>query len=144
MHRLAIFIIILFANTVAYGQLARKPQTPTPEPLIREAFMPKGTEVLLSYPMEGELDGEQIWRWRYHKRKLSDLSVTNALGEELTDEQIRNTLKKPTIVLLSRDGEPIHPYYLKVIKPDTLVIVDSTPIAEPEEKPRPVIEQSGK
>ena len=143
MYRLAIFTIILFANSVAYGQLARKPQTPTPEPLIREAFMPEGKDVLLSYPMEGELDGEQIWRWRYHKRKLADLNVTNAIGEELTEEQIRNTLKKPTIVLLSRDGEPIHPYYLKVIKPETLVIIDRTPEAAPEKKPRPVVERSG-
>lgn len=126
MYRLAILVIILAANSAAFGQLAQKPQTPKPEPLIREAFMPKGTDVLLSFPMETKLDGKPIWLWKYHKRELADLSVTNALGQELTEEQIRETLKKPVIVLLSSDGEPIHPYYLKVIKPETLVIVDGT------------------
>lgn len=136
MYRLAILALVVSANTTAYGQLTQKPQTPRPEPLIREAFMPRGTDVLLSYPMDAELDGKPIWLWKYHKRKLSNLSVTNALGQTLTEEQIRDALKRPSIVLLSSDGEPIHPYYLKVMKPETLVIVDRTPGAEPAARPR--------
>lgn len=136
MHRLITLAIILFANSAAYGQLAVKPQAPAPEPLIREAFMPKGTDVLLSYPMDAMLGEKPIWLWKYHKRKLADLSVTNAKGEQLTEEQIRVTLKKPTIILLSRDGQPVHPYYLKIMKPETLVILDRTPGAQPDKNPR--------
>lgn len=91
--------------------------------------MPKG-EVLLSYPMEATLDGKPIWLWKYHHRKVTDLVVTNALGEKLTEEEIRKTLGKPTMVLISADGKPVHPYYLKVMRPETLVIIDKTPKRE--------------
>ena len=127
MYRLTLLVVLLSASTDAYGQLTKKPQTPTPTPQIREAFMPEGDDILLSYPTDATLDGQPIWLWKYHKRKLTQLSVTNALGQKLTEEQIRNALKKPSIVLLSSDGRPIHSYYLKVIKPETLVIVDRTP-----------------
>ncbi len=30
------------------------------------------------------------------------------------------------MVLISADGEPVHPYYLKVMRPETLVIIDKT------------------
>ena len=136
MFRLTLLALVLSANAAAYGQLAVKPQNCEPEPLIREAFMPKGTDVLLSYPIDATLNAKPIWLWKYHSRKLSDLSVTNALGQKLTDEQIRKTLKKPTIVLISIDGKPVHPYYLKVIKPETLIIVDRTPGADYTKNPR--------
>lgn len=136
MYRLIFFVMVLSGNTTTYGQLAKKPQTPTPQPLIREAFIPAGTDVLLSYPMDSKLDGKDVWLWKYHKRKLSDLSVTNALGQKLSEEQIRKALKKPSIVLLSSDGKPIHSYYLKIIKPETLVIVDRSPGANPAKRPR--------
>lgn len=134
MLRLALLVVI-FSATAALGQLAKKPQAPAAEPLTREAFMP-GAEVLLSYPMDVRLDGKDIWLWKYHKRKLSDLTVTNALGQKLSEEQIRKALKKPSIVLLSSDGKPVAQYYLKIIKPDTLVIVDRTPGATPAKRPR--------
>lgn len=62
--------------------------------------------------------------------------MTNALGQKLTEEQIRKALRKPSIVLLSSDGKPIDPYYLKIIKPETLVIIDRTPDAKPAKRPR--------
>lgn len=136
MYRLVLVAIVFSTNTAAYGQLAKKPQTPTPAPLIREAFMPKGDDVLISYPMDAKLDGKPIWLWKYHKRKLADLSITNALGQELKTEEIRKTLQKPSVILLSTDGKPIHPYYLKVIKPDTLVIIDRTQQPKPIKKPK--------
>ena len=119
--------VVLSATSAAYAQLPDKPRTPTPTPEFREAFIPNGSDVLLSDPMDAELDGEPIWLWRYHKRKLADLVITNALGETLTDEQILNALDEPKIVLVSSDGEPVHPYYLQVIRPETLVIIDKTP-----------------
>ena len=91
--------------------------------MIREAFMPKD-EVLLSYPMEKKSSGEPRWLWKYHNRQLEDLVVTNVLGKKLTEEEIRNALSRPTVVLLSADGKPVHKYYLGVFKPETLVIID--------------------
>ena len=130
MFRLISVAFILSLTSVANSQLHIKPQTPTPTPLIREAFMPKG-DVLLSYPKDAVLDDMPIWHWGYHQRKLADLEITNALGEKLTETEIRKTLGKPTIVLISADGKPVHPYYLKVIRPDTLVIIDKTPKRDP-------------
>lgn len=135
MVRIALVAVVLLAASTANAQIVKKPQVPSPEPLTREAFMPAG-DVLLSYRMDAKLDGKDIWLWKYHKRKLADLSVTNAEGKELTEDQVRKALKKPSIVLLSSDGNPVAPYYLKVVKPDTLVIIDRTPGADPTDRPR--------
>ena len=97
--------------------------------------MPKD-DVLLSYPKDAKLNGKPIWHWGYHKRKLTDLVVTNALGKKLTEEEVRQTLAKPTIVLVSADGKPVHPYYLKAIRPETPIIIDTTPTRETAEKPK--------
>jgi hypothetical protein len=59
------------------------------------------------------------------------LRVTNALGKELKKEEILEALKKPPIIMLSRDGKTVHPYYLKIIKSETLVIIDKTPGVDP-------------
>ena len=133
MYRLISLVFALSLTSAAYAQLPIKPQAPTPTPLIREAFMPKG-DVLLSYPKDAILNDKPIWHWGYHQRKLTELVITNALGEKLTEKEIRKTLGKPTIVLISADGKPIHPYYLKVIRPDTLVIIDKTPKRENENR----------
>ncbi len=129
MYRLLSLAFVLSLSSAADAQLQVKPQTPTPTPLIREAFMPKG-DVLLSYPNDAIFNGKPIWLWAYHHRKLTDLVITNALGEKLTEQEIRKTLRKPTMVLISADGKPVHPYFLKVMRPDTLVIVDKTPKRE--------------
>lgn len=134
MRPLLSFAVVLLVTSTTSAQLPAKPQTPTPTPLYREAFMPKGDTVLLSYPMDAKLGGKPVWFWKYHKRNLGDLVITNALGEKVSENDVRKTLKTPTIVLVSSDGEPVHPYYLKVIKPDTLVIVDKTPERAPATK----------
>ena len=131
MSRLILVTVLLSVSSTAYGQIPDKPRSPTPTPLYREAFAPQGTEVLLSHPREWTSDGKPILLWQYHKRKLADLEITNAAGEELTEEEILKTLSKPTIVIVSSDGKPVHPYYLAVIKPDTLVIIDKAAEAEP-------------
>ena len=126
MFRLIPLLFVLSATSTALAQLPDKPRVPTPAPLIREAFIPKGGDVLLSYPMDAKLGGKPIWLWKYHKRKLTDLVITNALGEKLSNEAVLKALRKPAIVLVSINGKPIHPYYLKVIKPETLLIIDKT------------------
>lgn len=130
MHQVLFFLAAFSLTSAAKGQLAKKPQVPAASPLIREAFMPRGREVLLSYPMDSKHNGKAVWYWKYHKRKLSDLVITNAAGEKLTEEQIVRTLKSPTILVLSSDGKPVHPYYLKVMKPETLVVIDKKTLHE--------------
>ena len=127
----AIFVIVVLTlNSVANAQLQIKPKVPTPRPLIREAFMPKD-QVLLSYPLELKLAGKPTWHWKYHKRNLDDLVVTNALGEKLDEEKIRKILSKPTVLLVSADGKPVHKYYLTVYKPETLVVIDRAAAVQP-------------
>ena len=63
---------------------------------------------------------------KYHKKNLADLVVTIAAGKKLTAEEVLTALEKPTIVLISSDGNDVDPYYLKIVKPDTLVIVDES------------------
>jgi len=125
-NRLLSLAIVLSLSSAANAQLQVKPQTPTPTPLIREGFMPKD-DVLLSYSNDAIFNGKPIWLWAYHHRKLKDLVITNALGEKLTEQEIRKTLRKPTMLLISADGEPVHSYYLQVMQPETLVIIDKTP-----------------
>ena len=129
MYRLISLVVVLSMASVTNAQLPIKPQTPAPRPLIREAFMPKD-EVLLSFPMNIASAGKPIWLWKYHKKSLDDLDVTNLQGEKLTEPEIRKILAKPTIVLVSADGKPIHKYHQAVFKPETLVIIDKKP-AEP-------------
>lgn len=129
MYRMLSLLIVLCLTSTASAQLGAKPGTPSPRPFIREAFMPKD-EILLSYPMEKFELGKTRWLWKYHTRKPGDLVVSNASGEELSEKQIAETLKKPTMVLLSADGKPVHPYYLTVFKPETLVIIDKMPHEE--------------
>ena len=123
MRQLLCLAVVLSLASFANAELKIKPQVPTPRPLIREAFMPRD-EVLLSFPMDLALGGKPTWHWKYNKRKLADLEVSNAQGKKLSESEIREALRKPTVVLLSVDGKPVHEYYLSIMKPETLVIID--------------------
>ena len=61
---------------------------------------------------------------KYRKKKIADLIITNAVGKKQTAEDVLDALEKPKIALISSDGKKVDPYYLKIVKPDTLVIVD--------------------
>jgi hypothetical protein len=56
-----------------------------------------------------------------------DAKVYTAGGKEVDAKDVPEKLKKPTIVLLSANGQKVDPFYLKIIKEDTLVIVASPP-----------------
>jgi hypothetical protein len=58
-----------------------------------------------------------------------DAKVYTAGGKEVDAKDVPEKLKKPTIVLLSANGQKVDPFYLKIIKEDTLVIVSSPPQA---------------
>jgi hypothetical protein len=50
-----------------------------------------------------------------------------AAGKEVDARDLPEKLKKPTIVLLSADGQKVDPFYLKIIKESTLVLVGTAP-----------------
>jgi hypothetical protein len=54
---------------------------------------------------------------------VKDLSVTTADGKKLTAEEAMKKLAGGAIVVVSGDGKPVSPAFLKVFKDDTLVLV---------------------
>jgi hypothetical protein len=66
-----------------------------------------------------------------------DAKVYTAGGKEVGAKDVPDKLKKPTIALLSANGQKVDPFYLKIIKEDTLVIVAqaAAPAAPPQDKP---------
>jgi hypothetical protein len=55
--------------------------------------------------------------------KGEGVKVYTAAGKEVDAKDVPDKLKKPTVVLFAADGNKVDPFYLKVIKPDTLVVV---------------------
>lgn len=54
--------------------------------------------------------------------EVKDLAVTTADGKKLEKEEALKKLEKGGIVVVSGDGNPVSPAYLKVFKDDTLVL----------------------
>jgi hypothetical protein len=67
-------------------------------------------------------------RWSLDKATISE-----AGGKKLDKEALAKRLEKRTVVVLSSDGKPVAPGYLKVFQKETLVIV----LAPGSEKPPP-------
>jgi hypothetical protein len=65
------------------------------------------------------------------------VKVYTTEGKEVDPKDAAEKLRKQTIVLMSCDGQKVDPFYLKIIKPDTLVIVPPPPPPEQPEKPDP-------
>ncbi len=67
---------------------------------------------------------------------LSSVSIRNVGGERLTEEQIRQTITGETLVLMAPN--PVDPRYLKILKPDTLIVtrIPGPPPARVQEVPR--------
>jgi len=59
------------------------------------------------------------------KRRIQGegVKVYTAAGKEVNVRDVPEKLKKPTIVLFAADENKVDPFYLKIIKGDTLVIV---------------------
>lgn len=153
MFRVITLAIVLLSMSTAHAQLPMQPQTPAPDYTV--AWSRKNGDILLSYVMRIEevstrervskKDGIEVtireevrtprFLRKYHQRKVADLVVTNAAGEELSEEDVITATKKPTIVLISSDGKKVDPFYLKVVKPETLVIVDKDWVAVQDFRP---------
>jgi hypothetical protein len=74
---------------------------------------------------------EQVSR----RLKGEGVKVYTAGGKEVDAKDVPAKLKSPTIVLLAADGKKVDPFYLKLIKPEALVIV--APVPSPTVVPAP-------
>ena len=127
-----------------------------PEPEIKPPQGPPPTQVLASMTKDGEFEisqPQQVPEARKEERtvtidgrpvkqtvtvfmyktvqvtrriKAEGVTVYTTAGKEVPAKDVPDKLKKPTIVLLAADGNKVDPFYLKIIKEDTLVIVVST------------------
>src|SRR5262249_3774765 len=50
------------------------------------------------------------------------VKVYTAAGKEVDPKDVPEKLKKPAVVFMAWDGEKVDPFYLRVAKPDTLVL----------------------
>jgi hypothetical protein len=66
-----------------------------------------------------------------HRIKGDAVKVYTAAGKEVEARDVPEKLKKQTTVLFAADGKKVDPFYLKIIKPDTLVIVGPPPSPAP-------------
>jgi hypothetical protein len=72
---------------------------------------------------------------RTHRTKPEGIKVYTADGKEVDAKELPGKLKKPMAVLWAADNQMVDPFYLKIVKPDTLVIV---PPKAPEVEVKPV------
>src|SRR5262249_26208433 len=61
--------------------------------------------------------------------KGEGVKVYTAAGKEVDAKEVPEKLKKPTIVLFAADGNKVDPFYLKLLKPEALVVVAPAPSA---------------
>jgi hypothetical protein len=87
-----------------------------PQPAVREVQVTKSMVVELN--------------------EVKDLTITSADGKKLDKEEALKNLKAGAIVVVSSDGKPVSPVYLKVFKDDTLVLT-SPELAANNGLPRP-------
>jgi hypothetical protein len=65
------------------------------------------------------------------------LQVSDAEGNRLKVESARRLLDRPTPVVISGDGRPVSPAYLKMFRRDTLVLILPPPPPPPADKAPP-------
>jgi hypothetical protein len=109
-------------------QPALVPATETRERTVNIA----GREVKETYPVT-VYKTVQVTR----RIKGEGVKVYTAAGKEVDAKDVPDKLKKQTIVLFSADGNKVDPFYLKIIKPDTLVIVAPPPAPATTAPPAP-------
>ena len=66
--------------------------------------------------------------------KGEGVKVYSAAGKEVNAKDVPDKLKKQTVVLFAADGKKVDPFYLKIVKADTLVIVAPPPTPTPAPK----------
>jgi len=102
------------------------------------------------------VDGKQVpvqekvnvttWKMQHATTTVERPRGFDARGKEVDAKRLADLLKKPTVVLLSGDGKPVDPFYLRTMKEGTLTIVIPVkpiggaprPPASDTPKPRPL------
>ena len=77
----------------------------------------------------------------YHD--LNDVKAFLSDGKPIEVNKLRHLLQKETAVLVSRDGKPVDPFYLQVIKEGTVILVVPPVLAPPpaQAPPEPAVEE---
>lgn len=58
----------------------------------------------------------------YVSFRLAGAKGQMASGKKLDAEEVAKAMDKPQVIAISADGKPVDPAYLKLMKPDTLII----------------------
>jgi hypothetical protein len=64
---------------------------------------------------------------RHNKYVLKDLEIYDVKGEKVKQEAALKRLTPGTVVLLSTNGQKVDPAYLRIVKEDTLILVQPAP-----------------
>ncbi|MBI1914488.1 MAG: hypothetical protein HYS12_07080 [Planctomycetes bacterium] len=98
------------------------------------------------------VDGKQVpvqekvavtaYRLEYRTREVDKPRAFDARGKEIDAKRLADLLKKETTVLLSADGKPVDPFYLRTMKDGTLTLampiaVRPAPVPPAREIPKP-------
>lgn len=145
MHRLSVFAVVLLAciSSTASAQKLRVPASPAPEHVVAQVkgdnlqitrtvrkYVPTiRTRVVLQNGEKKEVKETAympVSMTVVQQRPLKSLGLYNGRGEKIDAEDVKDGLKKPAVVLMSADGKKVAPFYLKVVKAETFVIVDKT------------------
>jgi hypothetical protein len=81
--------------------------------------------------------------------EVKDLTITTADGKKVSTEDAIKKIGQGAVVVISADGKPVSPVYLKVFKDDTLVLASpelvgmQTGLVRPGVRPLPAIQPGG-
>jgi RNA polymerase sigma factor (sigma-70 family) len=73
--------------------------------------------------------------------ELRQVGVTDVAGKPIDAKMLSKRLQTETPVLIAGDGNPVDPYYLAVIRQDTIVLMPPAPSFPPTEPRDPVINE---
>ena len=79
-----------------------------------------------------------------HRIKGEGVKVYTVAGKEVDAKDVPDKLKKPIVVLFAADGNKVDPFYLKIIKPDTLIVVAPLPTPPAPVRPAAAAEEREK
>jgi hypothetical protein len=102
------------------------PQQVTEQTQVGNRLVPVTKTVTVSIPMQ------QIIRVSLDDKGVQ---VYGADGKKIDPKDVGKRIAKPVPALLSADGKPVDPFYLRLAREETLVLVIPTPEAAPAPKP---------
>ncbi len=119
--------------------------TPTP-PAVAPTRFPAGLPPWLVTAYL-DRDGDVAWNW------LADPVAIDPRGSLSTDEfatklvsgaalkpaDVKERLKRRTVVAIAADAKPVDPFYLNLLAPETIVIVDKKPFPGLRATPAPTV-----